>query len=327
MSLSWIKIDINIMDDTKIKQLRKMPAGDTLILFWVHLLCLAMKSGKPGILEIGDGIPFNAETLAIDFGVEIATVKMALGIFEKFRMIEQFEDGTLYITNFEKHQELGKIERQKQVSRNSSKKHRDRQKKLLSDGHVTNGDETDKDLDLEEDLEKEIDKEIKDNNTTKPKNGLVAQCNDFEALPEACNTFVRLDGVKDGDFSNYYNCKNCGQKFERHKEAWIKPEKPSLYESFNKICKGDFFEAEESNCFKQYLFDYHRVVGKPHPQLRDRQVLDVLEIFTEYIENVEEYRPYSEVLNEWFTRNDIESDYNILHFAAWLKGLHEKMAV
>ena len=153
MSLSWIKIDINIMDDTKIKQLRKMPAGDTLILFWVHLLCLAMKSGKPGILEIGDGIPFNAETLAIDFGVELNTVKMALDIFQKFRMIEQFEDGTLYITNFEKHQELGKIERQKQISRNSSKKHRDKQKKLLSDGHVTQSDVTDKDLD--KDLDKE----------------------------------------------------------------------------------------------------------------------------------------------------------------------------
>jgi predicted phage replisome organizer len=75
MNLSFIKLDINIMDDSKIKYIVKLPDGDKLFRLWVGLLCLGMKSGRPGIIEIGDNIPFTTEMLANHFDMELNTVK------------------------------------------------------------------------------------------------------------------------------------------------------------------------------------------------------------------------------------------------------------
>jgi len=62
--LSFIKLDIEIMNDSKIKMIRKMPDGAKLFELWIGLLCLGMKSGRPGCVEIGDGIPFSARMLS-----------------------------------------------------------------------------------------------------------------------------------------------------------------------------------------------------------------------------------------------------------------------
>ncbi len=144
------------MNDTKIKLIRKMPDGDSILVLWIGLLCLAMKSGKPGIIEIGDGIPFTPETLSTELDMKLNTVKLGLKIFQDFKMIELWSTGEQYIINFEKHQKLTKIIRAKELSRASSQRFRDKQKQL-SDGHVTISDKTDKDKDKDKDKEKEKD--------------------------------------------------------------------------------------------------------------------------------------------------------------------------
>lgn len=152
MNLSFIKLDINIMDDSKMKFIVKLPDGDKLFRLWIGLLCLAMKSGRPGIVEIGNQIPFTTEMLANHFDIELNTVKLALDTFQTFKMIEFWDDGTMFICNFVQHQQLDKIEKSKEVSRLSSKRYREKIK-LLGDGHVTVSDETDKDIDKEKDKE------------------------------------------------------------------------------------------------------------------------------------------------------------------------------
>ncbi len=139
MNLSFLKLDINIMNDTKIKLIRKMPDGDSIIILWIGLLCLGMKSGKPGVIEVGDGIPFTPETLSIELDIKLNTVKLGLKTFEQFKMVEIWENGQLFITNFDQHQELTKIEKAREVSKISSRKYRD---KLKSDVTVTESDET-----------------------------------------------------------------------------------------------------------------------------------------------------------------------------------------
>lgn len=154
MNLSFIKLDINIMNDTKIKKVRSMPGGSDMIVLWIGLLCLAMKSGKPGLVEIGDGIPFTASDLANEFDLSIDTVSLALITFEKLKMIEVFNNNEIFISNFEKHQELTRIERAKEVSRKSSEKYRSRMKQLTSgDGHVTISDDIDKEIDKEKEID------------------------------------------------------------------------------------------------------------------------------------------------------------------------------
>lgn len=138
MNLSFIKLDINIMNDSKIKMIRSMPDGDKILVLWVGILCLGMKSGRPGIVEIGDGIPFTAETLSVELNIPLTTVKLGLKTFEKFKMIEVWEDSELFIVNFEKHQNLEKIRTAAEISKKSSKKYREKMKALPGgDGHVT----------------------------------------------------------------------------------------------------------------------------------------------------------------------------------------------
>ena len=103
-NLSFIKLDINIMNDTKIKIIRKMPAGASLLEMWIGILCLGMKSGNPGVLEICDGIPFEPETLSAELDIDLPTVKLGIETFTRLRMIEHLHNGTMFISNFEKHQ-------------------------------------------------------------------------------------------------------------------------------------------------------------------------------------------------------------------------------
>jgi len=131
MNLSFIKLDINIMNDTKIKLIRKMPDGDSILVLWIGLLCLGMKSGRPGILELGDGIPFTGESLSVELDIPLNTVKLGLETFQHFKMIEVWENGETYLINFEKYQSLDKIEDIKIKSRESSKRYREKKKAEL----------------------------------------------------------------------------------------------------------------------------------------------------------------------------------------------------
>lgn len=168
MKLSFIKLDIDIMNDAKIKILRKMPAGNDMLVMWIGILCLAMKSGKPGVLEVGDGIPFDDEMLSVELDIEINTVRLALKTFIKLKMIDVFEDGSLYLTNFEKHQKLDKIKLTQEKTRIRVAKHRENQRLLSCNGDVTvtgvtcNATDIDKDIDKEKDIDKDKDKEETD---------------------------------------------------------------------------------------------------------------------------------------------------------------------
>ena len=64
MKLQWLKFDVNFFSDEKIQLIRVKPNGNTHIVIWVGLLCLAMKSSRPGYIEIRDGMPYELEELA-----------------------------------------------------------------------------------------------------------------------------------------------------------------------------------------------------------------------------------------------------------------------
>ena len=137
-----------------------MPDGDNILALWIGLMCHGMKSGRVGVVEVGDGIPFTSETLATEFDLNINTVKLGLETFQRLKMIEIWENGELFLLNFEKHQELTKIEKAKVISRLSSQKYREKLK-LNSDVTVTEGDETEEEkirIEKEKELLEEFNK-------------------------------------------------------------------------------------------------------------------------------------------------------------------------
>jgi len=155
--ITWLKLDVNILDDAKIKIIRSHPNGDAVIVLWIGLLCLAMKSQRPGIIEITDGLPYSPDDLSNMFSIEKKTVEMGIALFCKYRMVNIFDDGVLEIINFSKHQKIEVIEHQRELTKERVRRHRNKQKECNALLTHESRDVTITDLDL--DLEKEKSKE------------------------------------------------------------------------------------------------------------------------------------------------------------------------
>jgi predicted phage replisome organizer len=145
------------MSNHKIKRIRKMPDGNSIVLIWVFLLAQAGESNKSGALYFTDTIPYNPDGLAIQFDFPIDVIKLALNVLEKFEMIEIFED-IIYVKNWSEYQNIDGLERIREQTRLRVSKYK-QNKKLLASGNVsgnatvTQGNATE--LDIEVDIDKE----------------------------------------------------------------------------------------------------------------------------------------------------------------------------
>ena len=126
--ISWIKLDVNILDDAKIKIIRSHPDGNSIVLLWIGLLCLAMKSARPGIIEISNGLPYTVDDLASAFNLEKKTVELGLALFKKYQMIDLFDGSAIEIINFSKHQSIEELERKRELTRARVSRYREKLK-------------------------------------------------------------------------------------------------------------------------------------------------------------------------------------------------------
>lgn len=131
--IRWIKLRIDMFDDEKIKIIQSMPDGDAILVIWIRLIALAGKCNANGLVLVEDEFPYSDEMLSVIFGKPLATVRLALNTFEKFRMIENTQKG-IYITNFEKHQNVEGMERIREQNRIRQQRARQRKKDLLLEG-------------------------------------------------------------------------------------------------------------------------------------------------------------------------------------------------
>lgn len=127
--ISWIKLNIDMFENRKIKQIRKLPDGDKLILLWVMLLTLAGKCNMRGYILLTEDIPYTAEMLATEFDMELNTVKMGLEIFQKFNMIE-LQNNVVKISSWEEHQNIEGMDKIREQTRARVSAYRERQKLL-----------------------------------------------------------------------------------------------------------------------------------------------------------------------------------------------------
>lgn len=102
MQVQWIKLRTDIFDDEKIKLIDAMPDRDAIFVVWIKLLALAGRCNSSGVLMLSETIPYTDEMLAAIFARPIATVRLALSVFDRFGMIECGD--RIRITNWDKHQ-------------------------------------------------------------------------------------------------------------------------------------------------------------------------------------------------------------------------------
>lgn len=158
--VKWIKICTDIFDDDKILLIESMPEADAIIVIWFKLLCMAGKQNNSGVFMMNERIAYTDEMLATIFRRPINTVRLALKVFEQYGMIE-IVDGAITIPNWEKHQSLEKLERNKELNRKRVAAYREKQKKIalsencnaLRNDYVQKSNATDKNR-IEEDKNK-----------------------------------------------------------------------------------------------------------------------------------------------------------------------------
>lgn len=166
--IKWIKITTDIFDDEKIRLIDALPDHDAILVIWFKILALAGKHNRNGLLMMSDKVHYTDEMLATIFQRPLNTVRMALGVFEQFGMIEII-DGVITLPNWEKHQNIDGMERIKEQTRNRVARHREKQKKLAL-GNVTSNVTVTQGNTLEEEGDKNKNRLDKDENITTTSN-------------------------------------------------------------------------------------------------------------------------------------------------------------
>ena len=154
--VKWIKIVPNVFDDDKIKLIEEMPEGDSIIVIWFKLLCLAGKQNRDGFLLLNDKIAYTDEMLATIFRRPLMLVRLALKTFEQFEMIE-IVNGAVFVSNWEKYQNTDRLAELREYNRLAKQKSREKKKLLVdvNDKSMTSQRCQDIEEEKEEDKEKE----------------------------------------------------------------------------------------------------------------------------------------------------------------------------
>lgn len=133
--VKWIHLNVDMFDNRKIRYLRKLPAGNDIILIWVMLLTLAGKCNAGGLILLTQNVPYTISMLADEFEFDENTVKLAIEAFVKLGMVSN--DGFISITGWEEHQNADGLDRIREYNRKAKQRSREnqRQKQLQA---VTN---------------------------------------------------------------------------------------------------------------------------------------------------------------------------------------------
>lgn len=109
--VKWIKITTDMFDNRKIRHLRRLPDGNSIVLIWVMLLTMAGRCNSGGMIFLTENIPYTPKMLADELNFEETTVQLALNALDKLGMICTNDDGFLAVTGWEEHQNIEGMEK------------------------------------------------------------------------------------------------------------------------------------------------------------------------------------------------------------------------
>lgn len=160
MEVKWIKITTNMFDNRKIRHLRRLPDGNSIVLIWVMLLTMAGRCNAGGMIFLTENIPYTPKMLADELDFEENTVSLALGALENLGMINR---EPLAVANWEEYQNTDRLSELREYNRLAQQRSRAKRKELadVNDMSMTcqRGQDTEEDIDRDIDVEEEGDRE------------------------------------------------------------------------------------------------------------------------------------------------------------------------
>lgn len=197
--VKWIKLTTDMFDNRKIKHLRRLPDGNSIVLIWVMLLTMAGRCNASGMIFLTENIPYTPKMLADELDFEENTVILALKALEDLDMVVT-NGGHYTIAGWEEYQNTDRLQEIREYNRLAQQKSRAKRKALadVNDKSMTSQrcHETDKEEDKEIDIEEE---NIIRTKTTKFIPPTVDEVADY--------CFERQNNVNPEQFVDFYSAK------------------------------------------------------------------------------------------------------------------------
>lgn len=157
--VKWIKITVDMFCNRKIRHLRRLPEGDSIVLIWVMLLTMAGRCNSGGLIFLTENIPYTPKMLADELDFEESTVQLALSALSTLGMV-CIDENRLCIPGWEEYQNIDGLEKIRNQTRERTIRYRERlalEKECVTcdasvTSHVTSRDATDKEREKEGDL-------------------------------------------------------------------------------------------------------------------------------------------------------------------------------
>ena len=96
----WLKLKRDFFKRHDIRIIEEMPNGKEYVLFYLKLLLESID--HEGSLRFSDTIPYNEQMLSVITNTNIDIVRSAMKLFMELRLIEIFDDQTIYMDEVEK---------------------------------------------------------------------------------------------------------------------------------------------------------------------------------------------------------------------------------
>ena len=91
----YLKLKEDFFDSPEIKVLESMPNGYKYSNLLLKLYLKALRFD--GALRLNKHTPYNVEMISAAVGMDIDTVRVAFDLFEKLKLVEILNDGTIYM--------------------------------------------------------------------------------------------------------------------------------------------------------------------------------------------------------------------------------------
>ena len=249
--VKWIKITTDMFDNRKIKHLRRLPEGNSIVLIWVMLLTMAGRCNSGGMIFLTENIPYTPKMLADELNFEEATVQLALRALEGLNMIVANGD-YFKIAGWEEYQNTDRLAEIREYNRVAQQRSRAKRKALqtpfndVNDKSMTSQCCHATDKDKEKDIEKESEGErevIEPSPATPPKKAPRHKYGMYNNVLLSDEDMEKLQAEFPHDYSDRIErlseyIASTGKSYKSHLatiRAWARKEtqKPSENSSFN----------------------------------------------------------------------------------------------
>lgn len=149
----WLKLKRDFFKRHDVRIIEEMSGGKEMVLFYLKLLLESID--HEGALRFSASVPYDEQMLSVITNTHIDIVKSAMKALTELKMIDIFDDGTIFIA------ETQKLVGSESASAKRVRKHREQQKTLQSNTDVTKRNtEIEKEVETDTEIEKEKEDKI-----------------------------------------------------------------------------------------------------------------------------------------------------------------------